>query len=121
MVVGFLMLLGFFILYFGGSALLQKKYHIPEESDTRRWRLSKNKYVILFSICWFIIITILVLKGTLNQLNALLALYIPREIWEGIKQYRNNKENRTYILIFWQSLSLIIFFVAFTVYSSLVK
>jgi hypothetical protein len=118
--VVFLMLLGFFVLYSGGSAVLKKKYHITGE-DTRRWRLSKNKYVIIFGICWFGLISILVLKGILNQLNGFAGLIIPTEIWQGIKQYRNNRENRIYILNFWQSLSLIIFFVVFTVYWSLIK
>jgi len=81
----------------------------------------KNKYVIIFSICWFGLISILMLKGIFNQLNGFAALIIPTEIWQGIKQYRNNRENRIYILNFWQSLCLIIFVVVFTVYWSLIK
>ncbi len=119
--VVFLMLLGLFVLDRGGSAVLKKKYHITGEEDAKIWRLSKNKYVIIFGICWFVLISILVLKGFLNQLNGMAVLFIPTEIWQGIKQYRKNKEKRIYILNFWHSLSLIIFFVVFTVYWSLIK
>ncbi|NRD77303.1 DUF4181 domain-containing protein [Bacillus sp. BRMEA1] len=117
--IAFWLLIGYYVLYFGGNALLKKMFHIGDYSDPKRWYWSRDKFIILFIIVWFIFMCILVVNGILNQLIALLiGIFIPTEIWQGVIQYKNDKETRLYILNIWSIFSFLILLASFIIYSS---
>jgi hypothetical protein len=102
-----------FIVLYGGSALLKRTCHI---SSDRGWFWFDNKFANIFFICWILLMVVLGFRGTLNMDNTVLGILGSAEIFEGLYQYRNNKENRIYILNGWRVLSTTLFIILIPIF-----
>jgi hypothetical protein len=110
-----LILLVWYIVLYGGSALLKRTCHISSEMG---WFWLDNKFANIFFICWILLMVALGLRGTLNRGYTVLAILGSAEIFEGLYQYRSNKENRGYILNGWRILATTLFIILIPVFYS---